>query len=105
MTCGWAISNHSKVFSDMSSRRWGTRRGSQIFPLSTVRTRGGHMIHRRVLPILAFLLTAVLLLPTVSLAQLRVISSGGFAAAYREALPEFERTAGVTVTTTTGASQ
>jgi molybdate transport system substrate-binding protein len=33
-----------------------------------------------------------------------VIISGGFNAAYRELLPEFERTSGVTVTTTSGGS-
>src|SRR6266566_294804 len=53
----------------------------------------------------AFIIAAVFAVPTASFAQLKVIASGGFSAAYREALPEFERTAGVTVTTTSGASQ
>jgi molybdate transport system substrate-binding protein len=52
----------------------------------------------------AFAIAAVLALPTASFAQLKVIVSGGFAAAYREVLPEFERTTGITVTTTSGAS-
>jgi molybdate transport system substrate-binding protein len=51
-----------------------------------------------------FAIAAVLALPTASFAQLKVIVSGGFAAAYREVLPEFERTTGITVTTTSGAS-
>lgn len=37
--------------------------------------------------------------------QLKVIVSGGFNAAYREALPEFEKTTGIMVTTTMGFSQ
>ena len=54
-----------------------------------------------------FVIATVLALPAASFAQvqLKVIVSGGFQAAYQEALPEFERTAGVTVTTTSGASQ
>lgn len=36
--------------------------------------------------------------------QLKVIVSGGFSAAYREVLPEFERTTGISVTTSSGAS-
>ena len=52
-----------------------------------------------------FALGAVLALPAVSFAQVKVIISGGFAPAYRELLPEFERTIGITVTTASGASQ
>lgn len=48
---------------------------------------------------------AALALPTVSSAQVKVIISGGFAPAYREVLPEFERTSGILVTTASGASQ
>jgi len=48
---------------------------------------------------------AVLALPTPSLAQIAVITSGGFRAAYLEILPEFERSAGVKLTTTGGGSQ
>ena len=40
-----------------------------------------------------------------ALAQVKVITSGGFATAYRELLPEFERTTGISVTTGSGASQ
>lgn len=53
----------------------------------------------------ALALAAVLVLPTSSFAQVKVIISGGFSAAYREVLPEFERTTGITVTTASGASQ
>jgi len=52
-----------------------------------------------------FAIAAVLALPAVSFAQVTVIISGGFSAAYREVLPEFERTTGITVTTASGASQ
>jgi molybdate transport system substrate-binding protein len=47
---------------------------------------------------------ALLASPTAASAQLKVIVSGGFSAAYREVLPEFERTTRVSVTTTSGAS-
>lgn len=49
-------------------------------------------------------LTAILLFPSVSFAQVKVIISGGFTAAYRELLPEFERASGISVTTTSGGS-
>jgi molybdate transport system substrate-binding protein len=52
----------------------------------------------------AFAIAAVLTLPTAAVAQVKVIISGGFSAAYRELLPEFEKTTGVTVTTTSGGS-
>jgi molybdate transport system substrate-binding protein len=42
--------------------------------------------------------------PASAAAQVRVIISGGFTAAYRELLPQFERSAGVTVTTSSGGS-
>ena len=47
----------------------------------------------------------MLLFPCAAFAQVKVILSGGFSAAYRDLLPEFERTSGVTVTTTSGGSQ
>jgi molybdate transport system substrate-binding protein len=49
-------------------------------------------------------IAAVLALPAAAFAQVKVIISGGFSAAYREVLPEFERTTGITVTTTSGGS-
>ena len=42
--------------------------------------------------------------PSLAVGQVKVIISGGFTAAYRELLPEFERASGVTVTTTSGGS-
>jgi molybdate transport system substrate-binding protein len=51
-----------------------------------------------------FALATTLAFPAVALAQLNVIISGGFTAAYRELLPEFQRTSGITVTTTSGGS-
>lgn len=49
-------------------------------------------------------LVTVLACPGVATAQLRVIISGGFSAAYKELLPEFERTTGVSVVTASGSS-
>jgi molybdate transport system substrate-binding protein len=53
---------------------------------------------------MALAVLIVLTLPAASYAQLKVITSGGFSAAYKDLLPEFERTSGITVTTTSGAS-
>ena len=50
-------------------------------------------------------IAAAVALPTASLAQVKVIMSGGFSVAYQEVLPEFERTTGIKVTTTRGPSQ
>jgi molybdate transport system substrate-binding protein len=50
-------------------------------------------------------ITLVLTFPAASLAQIKVLMSGGFSAAYHELLPQFENTTGITVTTATGASQ
>ena len=50
-------------------------------------------------------ITLALAFPAASLAQVRVLMSGGFSAAYHELLPQFENTTGITVTTATGASQ
>jgi hypothetical protein len=50
-------------------------------------------------------ITLALAFPAASLAQIRVLMFGGFSAAYHELLPQFENTTGITVTTTTGASQ
>ncbi len=47
---------------------------------------------------------SALALPAVSYAQVNVIISGGFAAAYQELLPEFERTTGIKVSTASGSS-
>ena len=56
-------------------------------------------------PDIVSVIAAVLALPTASFGQIKVIMSGGFAAAYQEVLPEFERTTGIKVTTARGASQ
>lgn len=48
---------------------------------------------------------ACFILPERAPAQLRVISSGGFRAAYTEVLPVFEKITGITVTTGVGPSQ
>ena len=52
-----------------------------------------------------FVALAAVAFPSTSFAQVKVILSGGFTAAYKEALPEFEKTSGIKVTTTNGASQ
>jgi molybdate transport system substrate-binding protein len=44
-------------------------------------------------------------LPPASAAQVSVLMSGGFSAAYQELLPRFENTTGITVTTAIGMSQ
>jgi len=53
---------------------------------------------------LALALAVIVAFPSASFAQVKVIISGGFTAAYRELLPEFERSSGITVTTTSGGS-
>jgi molybdate transport system substrate-binding protein len=52
-----------------------------------------------------FVVLAAVAFPGAAFAQVKVILSGGFTAAYKEALPEFEKTSGIKVTTTNGASQ
>jgi molybdate transport system substrate-binding protein len=54
---------------------------------------------------LVLVIAAVLARPTVSLAQIKVITSGGFSAPLQELVPEFEKATGITVTTGNGASQ
>jgi molybdate transport system substrate-binding protein len=51
------------------------------------------------------LIASVLSLPAASFAQINVITSGGFSAAYRELLPEAQKAAGMTIHTASGASQ
>lgn len=51
------------------------------------------------------LLIATMMAPSAAQAQLKVMISGGFSTAYRQLLPEFERSSGVAVTTLSGASQ
>jgi len=48
---------------------------------------------------------SLLVLPFASFAQVKVITSGGFAAALQEIVPEFEKATGITVTTARGPSQ
>jgi len=60
---------------------------------------------QRCVRVLTIAATALLASPGCAQAQLRVIISGGFSTAYREVLPEFERSTGITVTTLSGASQ
>ena len=55
--------------------------------------------------IFVFAITMLVALPSPSPAQIRVLISGGFSAAYQELLPQFEKNTGITVTTTRGASQ
>jgi molybdate transport system substrate-binding protein len=50
------------------------------------------------------LLALAFILPSLAEAQLKVMISGGFSTAYRQVLPEFEKT-GIKVTTLSGASQ
>jgi molybdate transport system substrate-binding protein len=52
-----------------------------------------------------FAITMFVALPSPSPAQVRVLISGGFSAAYQELLPQFEKSTGIKVTTARGASQ
>ena len=52
-----------------------------------------------------FVVVVAVAFPGSSFAQVKVILSNGFGAAYREALPDFEKSSGIKVTTATGASQ
>jgi molybdate transport system substrate-binding protein len=63
------------------------------------------MIETRQPPTVIFAITMVLALAAASPAQVRVLMSGGFSAAYQELLPQFENTTGITVTTARGGSQ
>jgi molybdate transport system substrate-binding protein len=54
---------------------------------------------------LPFLLTVALLSSPASFGQLKVITSGGFAAAYNELVPAFEKSSGIAVSTKRFASQ
>jgi molybdate transport system substrate-binding protein len=52
-----------------------------------------------------FAITLVFALPASLPAQVTVLTSGGFSAAYQELLPQFEKSTGITVTTVRGESQ
>jgi len=54
---------------------------------------------------LLIVVAALLAYSSLSMAQIKVIISGGFSSAYRQLLPEFEKTTGIAVTTGSGASQ
>jgi molybdate transport system substrate-binding protein len=54
---------------------------------------------------LAAVAASALVWSNPSLAQLKVMISGGFSSAYRQVLPEFEKSTGITVVTGSGASQ
>lgn len=55
--------------------------------------------------IFAFAITMLVALAAATPAQVRVLMSGGFSAAYQQLLPEFQSTSGITVTTSRGPSQ
>ena len=52
-----------------------------------------------------FAITLVIALPASLPAQVTVLTSGGFFAAYQELLPQFEKSTGITVTTARGRSE
>ena len=54
---------------------------------------------------LLFAIALAFSLPASSSAQVTVLISNGFSAAYQELLPEFEKSTGITVTTLHSASQ
>lgn len=61
------------------------------------------MTRRRVFTVAIAALAGVAL-PAFAAAQVRVLISGGFSAAYTELLPQFEQSTGITVTTARGGS-
>ena len=54
---------------------------------------------------LVVVIAVILAWPAASFAQVQVITSGGFSAAYRDLLPQLEKAAGISISTTSGASQ
>jgi molybdate transport system substrate-binding protein len=50
-------------------------------------------------------IAVILAWPAVSSAQVKVIMSGGFSAAYRDLLPQLEKAAGISINTASGPSQ
>lgn len=54
---------------------------------------------------LALVIAGVMMTPAASFAQVNVLMSNGFSAAYQKLLPEFERSSGTKVVTTSGSSQ
>ena len=50
-------------------------------------------------------LIGALVFSTTAMAQLEVMISGGFSGPYKQVLPQFEKASGITVTTSSGASQ
>jgi len=64
------------------------------------------MSKRPILPLhVLVVLAAIQAFPVMAATQVKVLMSGGFATAYKQVLPEFERSTGIKVTTGTGASQ
>ena len=55
--------------------------------------------------LIALVVILALSVPIQMSAQVKVIMSGGFLAPFQEILPQFEKTTGITVTVTRGASQ
>src|SRR5271157_2160112 len=55
--------------------------------------------------LLVSVIMTLIAFPAMSYAQVKVLISGGFAAPFQEILPEFEKTSGMTVSATRGASQ
>jgi len=60
---------------------------------------------RRIIVASAFALAAWAIVPVSALAQVKVMTSGGFAAPLREMLPEFEKSTGIAVEVILGKSQ
>jgi molybdate transport system substrate-binding protein len=75
------------------------------FNAETILRQVFHVKARRQLARIVLAILFAIASPAVASAQLNVLMSGGFAAAYKELLPEFERTSHITVTTASGSSQ
>jgi molybdate transport system substrate-binding protein len=63
------------------------------------------LIRQSFVSVLLAVVTTLLAYPISARAQLKVIISGGLSTAYREILPDFERSTGITVATLSGSSQ
>lgn len=60
---------------------------------------------RSIVSALVIAIATLVACPGTARAQLKVMISGGFSTAYRQVLPDFERSTGIAVTTLSGASQ
>jgi Bacterial extracellular solute-binding protein/Biotin-lipoyl like len=92
---GRVVANSVTIASEVSGR------------IVDIRVRENQSVNnsRRSRHMFIFAIMMLVALPSASPAQVRVLISGGFSAAYHELLPQFEKSTGIIVTTARGASQ